>query len=452
MAGALSTLGLGSQGVLTNDIIDQLKEADTSAIIKPIERKIDLSNSKQTELSEIKKLVTELNDQIVALSEPELYQNKTSSLTGDSITVDATSSAKAQNFDINVKSLATRDIQESQGFGNDDALVGEQTLTFTIDGKDYNVEVKSYDGLKTVAEKIKTATDGKIEASVLNTGEETDPYKLILKSADTGVDSAITVKSTGAEDPDVPLSINRIPDREAPKDAVIEIDGIEVKRSSNTVDDLVDGVTLNLQAEGITSVKVESDHEKLVEEMAAFAEKYNAAIERLSAVTKYNSETKSAGVFQGTSEIRNITSDLNNIISRTITSDGQTIAAFGLEPQRGGTLKFDETSFKEMLTTDASKVEDFFRGTDGENGLFNKFEDTLFDIKTSSTGALKSLNNNIENNLKALIEEQTKAQTRLDDKYAIMSKRFAAFDGVIARLSSQSDSIQSMIDAQYADN
>ncbi|HIP02582.1 MAG TPA: hypothetical protein EYG75_03610, partial [Campylobacterales bacterium] len=448
MSGALSTLGLGSQGVLTNDIIDQLKEADTSAIIKPIERKIDVSNNKQTELAEIKKLITDLNDQIVALSEPELYQNKTSTLTGDSITVDTTAAAQVQNFDINVKSLATRDIQESSlGFAYDEALVEPQTLTFSIDGTDYDVEVGITDSLKTVAEKIKTATDGKIEASVLNVGG-TDPYKLILKSSDTGVDSKFTVTSTET-DSAKSLAFNRIGNE--PKDAEIEIDGITVFRSSNTVDDLVDGVTLNLQSEGITSVNIESDNDKLVEEMAAFAEKYNAAIEKLSAVTKYDSETKTAGIFQGASEIRNISADLNNVINRTITTEGKTIADFGFEVERGGTLKFDETEFKEMIDTDASKVEDFFRGTDGENGLFNKFEDKLFDIATSSIGALKSLNNNIKDSLKSLLEEQTKAQTRLDDKYAIMTKRFAAFDGVIGKLTSQSSMLSSMIEAQFAD-
>ncbi len=450
MAGALSTLGLGSQGVLTNDIIDQLKEADKTSIINPIENKIEVSNTKQSTLSEIKKLVTELKDQIVSLSEPELYQNKTSALTGSSITADVSSSAQIQNFDINVKSLATRDIQESTlGFSYDEALVEPQTLTFNIDGKDYDVEVGITDNLKTVAEKIKTTTDGKIEASVLNTGGDTDPYKLIIKSADTGVDNKITISSTEA-DPTKSLAFDRIGDE--PKDAEIELDGITVHRASNTVDDLVDGVTLNLQEEGKTSVKVTADNEKLIEEMGLFAKKYNSVIEKLSAVTKYDETNKSAGVFQGASEIRTITSSLQSIIGETVTSDGKTIADFGLEPQRGGTLKFDEADFKEMLTSDTGKVEDFFRGTDGDNGLFNKFEDTLFDIATSSTGALKSLNSNIENNLSALLEEQTKAQTRLDDRYAIMTKRFAAFDGVIARLSSQSTSIQSMIDAQYADS
>ena len=448
MAGALSTLGLGSQGVLTNDIIDQLKNADKTSIIKPIERKIELTNTKQSTLSDIKKLVTELKDQLVTLSEPGLYKNKTSSLSGSSISVDSTYSAKTQDFDIDVKSLATRDIQESSlGFAYDEALVEPQTLTFNINGKDYDVEVKFTDSLKTLAAKIKDQTDGKIEASVLNTGGSTNAYKLTLKSTDTGANSKITVTSTES-DPTKSLAFNRIGNE--PKDAKIEIDGITVSRSSNKIDDLVDGITINIKTEGKTSVKIESDNEKLIEEMSTFGDKYNDIIKKLSDVIKYDSKTKSAGVFQGTSEIRNITADLKNIISRTITSDGKTISDFGFEPQRGGTIKFSETKFKETVKENAQSIEDFFRGTDGRNGLFNQLESKLFDIRTSSTGALKSLDKNIKNNLESLIQEQTKAQQRLDDKYAIMTKRFAAFDSVIARLSSQSDSIQSMIDAQYA--
>lgn len=449
MAGALSTLGLGSQGVLTNDIIDQLREADQTSIIKPIEHKIEASNTKQTTLSEIKKLVSELNTQVVALSEPALYQNKNATLSGSSISVDASSSAKAQNFDINVTSLATRDIQESiSSYAYEDALVNEQTLTLNIDGKDYIIDVGITDTIKTLAEKINEQTDGKIEASVLNVGES--DFRLILKSAETGANNAFTVSSNISDGNEI--TFDRLGEKLPPQDAQLEIDGISVTRASNSIDDLVEGVTLTLQEAGKTSVKIEQDNEKLVEEMGLFAEKYNAVIEKLTAVTKYDSENKSAGVFQGTSEIRNITSSLNNLLSRTIASDGKTIADFGLTPERGGTINFNEEDLTEMLKTDAQMVEDFFRGTDGSNGLFNKFEDTLFDLATSSTGAIKSLDKNLENQLKALAEEQTKAQTRLDDRYEIMTKRFAAFDGVIARLSSQSNTLQSMIDAQLAAN
>ncbi len=443
MAGALSTLGLGSQGVLTRDIIDQLKAADESSIIKPIERKIELSNAKQSTLSDIKKLVTDLNTQIVSLSEPELYQKKSASLTGDSITVETSIKAKEQNFSLDVKSLATRDIQEStQGYAYEDALMDVQTLTFNINGNDYTLEVGITDTLKTVAQKIGEQSDGKIEASVLNVGGD-NGFKLILKSKDTGVDSAITVTSSLGGSP-----FSRIGD--TPKDAEVELDGITITRKNNSFDDLIEGVTLNLTNIGKTSVKIEHNSEKLVEEMAGFAEKYNAVIDKLSAVTKYDAESKSAGVFQGSSEIRNIISSINNIIGRSITEDGKTIADFGFEPQRGGKISFKESDFKQILKEDASKLEDFFRGTDGDNGLFNKFEDALFNINTSSSGDIKSLSKSLEERLKSLGIDQIKAQTRLDDRYEIMAKRFASFDAVIGRLSNQSDAIQSMIDAQFA--
>jgi flagellar capping protein FliD len=129
---------------------------------------------------------------------------------------------------------------------------------------------------------------------------------------------------------------------------------------------------------------------------------------------------------------------------------GKTVADFGLDIERGGKLKFDKDDFKEMLKEDSGNVEDFLRGTDGTNGLFNIFESKIFDLSTSSSGSMKILKSNIESNSKSLLQEQTKAQTRLDDKYKIMQKRFASFDGVIGRLSNQANTLKSIIDAELA--
>jgi flagellar hook-associated protein 2 len=445
MAGALSTLGLGSQGVLTNDIIDQLKGADTASIIKPIENKISTNSLKQTALSDIKKLITSLNDQVVALSEPSLYNSKTSSLSGSSVKINAGSKAIEQSFDIDVKNLATRDIQESStGFGYEEALVGKQTLSINIADNDYVIEISVTDNLKDLTQKIKEQTGGKVEASILNIGGD-DPYKLIIKSADTGSNQAITV--TSSEDDG--LSFNRV-GNELPKDAVVEIDGIEVTRSSNHIDDLVSGVEIDLQAEGKTTVKVENNSEKLEEEMEKFASSYNDIVNKITEVTKFDKEKKTAGIFQGTSEIRSITTQLNNVLATAVSDNGKTIADFGLELKRGGTISFNKSDFQKMIKEDPSVVENFFRGTDGANGLFNKFESKIFDLSTSSSGTMKLLKTNLKDTATFLLEEQTKAQTRLDDRYKIMQKKFAAYDGIIGRLSNQAETLSSLIEADLA--
>ncbi len=438
MAGALSTLGLGSQGVLTNDIIDQLREADESAIIKPIENKIELANSKQSTLNDIKKLITELNREILSLSEPSLYQNRDISINGNSIKVEASPEAKEQSFDLEVVSLATRSINESTiGYQSKESTLTAQTLT--INGVD--IVVESTDTLEDLVAKIDEKIGDEVQASILNVGGD-DPYKLILKSTSTGVDSKITTSSSGD------LLFSTI--GSDPVDATFKLDGVSITRSNNRVDDLIDGVTIELEEVGKSSVKITQDGQKVVEELENFTTKYNELIEKLSSVTKYDSENKSAGIFQGASEIRVLTSTLNNIVGSTVSEDGKTVSDFGLKPQRGGKIEFDKESIEQMLIENPDKVKDFLMGTDGENGLFNKMEQAIFDISISSSGALKSLGTNIENSLKSLEEEQSKAKERLDDRYKILQKRFASFDSVIGRLSSQSNILSSMIDAQFA--
>jgi flagellar hook-associated protein 2 len=131
---------------------------------------------------------------------------------------------------------------------------------------------------------------------------------------------------------------------------------------------------------------------------------------------------------------------------------GKTIGDFGLEQQRDGTLKFNKSDFEAKLKEDPKSVENFFRGTDGRNGAFNRLESAVFDIKTSSNGILKSLAKNLDDDATRLQEQQEAAQKRLDDRYSIMARKFAAYDSVIAKLNSQGDTLTAMIDAEQAQN
>lgn len=445
MAGTISSLGLGS-GILTSDIIDQLREADESAIITPIENKIESNTNKQTVLSELKTLMGELNTQVVTLSDPDLYQNKTSDVLGSSVNIEATASASLQNFDINVSQLATKDIwQSANSFAAESSTLNAQTMTFNIDVYSFDVDIADGDTLTDVVDKINEQTDGKIEASVLNIGGD-NPYKLILKSSETGAANQITASSTLSDGNELTFGQVGNP----AQDAKFTYDGVEITRSTNAVEDLIDGVNIELKNTGSSSVEIGQDFSKLTEEMQNFADKYNEVINKLTEVTKFNSEAGTRGVFQGNSEIRMVQAELNNIINTTITGDGKTIADFGLTPERGGTLDLSISDLEEALDTNAQELESFFRGTDGSDGLFNKFEDSIFDLMTSSDGPLKALGNNIESYLDTLEEEQTKAQEKLDDRYEIMTKRFAAFDAVIAKLGTQADTLTAMIDAASA--
>ena len=440
MAGTLSTLGIGSDGALSFDIIDKLKKADTGSIIKPIEQKIELNDLKSQKLGELKKLLTNMNSEVVSLSDPSIYNSKSTALSGSSISVSTTSKASAGTFSLNVNNLATSDIKQSQqGYGYDDALVGEGTMTLKLgDNNEVSINITSTDSLKDVVKKINEGTDGKIEASILNVGG-TDPYKLVLKSKETGAQNNITV--TGD------YNFDQV--GEGAKDASFNYNGIDITRASNTIDDLAEGVSITLEKEGLTNVTVKADNDKLLESMDKFVEQYNAFVNGFSESMKYNKTEKSAGLFQGSSAIRSATHTIKDALVLT-TQNGKTINDFGMEIQRDGTIKFDKSKFEETLKSDPKNVENFFRGTDGRDGVFNRLESSIFDIKTSSSGPLKSLSTNLDDSTKRLQEQQKSAQKRLDDRYNIMAKRFASYDSVISKLNSQGDSLTAMIDAALA--
>ncbi len=439
MAGTLSTLGIGSKGALSYDIIDQLKEADTAAIIKPIENKIELNELKQNKLDELKKLVSSLNTQVVAMSDPALYNAKETSLTGDSVNIVASSKASVGTHTFEVNNLATHDIKQSQqGYAYDGALMGEGTMHLEIDGSSFDIDVSSTDSITDVVKKINEQTNGKIEASIINVGGS-DPYHMVLKSAQTGEKNNITVSGD--------YDFDQV--GEGAKDASFTFDGIAVTRSENKVDDLIEGVEITLQKEGTTNVTIKQDNSKLLEGMEKFVEEYNKMVQGFTESTKYNKEEKTAGLFQGDSSIRTAASMLKDALVLT-SQDGKSIADFGLDLQRDGTLKLDKSKLEEKMKEDPQSVEDFFRGTNGRDGAFNRLESTIFDIKTSSNGVLKSLAKNLDDDANRLQEQQKAAQKRLDDRYNIMARKFAAYDSVIAKLNSQGDTLTAMIDAELA--
>ncbi len=440
MAASLSTLGIGSGGALSFDVIDQLKDADKASIIKPIEQKIELNGLKSQKLTDLKKLISEMNTEVVSMSDPTLYNTKESSVSGSSVSIEATDKALESNFSLDVKNLATHDIKQSQqGYGYEDALFGEGTMTLQLgDQASVSIDITSTDSLKDVAKKIDEATNGKVEASILNVGGS-DPYKLILKSKDTGSDNNITI--TGDYDFDQV--------GEGAKDATFNYNGIDITRASNKIDDLIEGVTITLESEGVTNVSIKADNSKLIEGMDKFVEKYNAFVKGFSDSTKFDKTSNTAGLFQGDSSIRSAQSRIKDAFMLS-SNGGKSLNDFGMEIQRDGTIQFDKTKFEEVLKDDPKSVEDFFRGTDGRNGAFNRLDSAIFDVKTSSSGPLRTLSKDLEDSAKRLEEQQKSAQKKLDDRYNIMAKKFAAYDSVIAKLTAQGDSLTAIIDAELA--
>ena len=198
--GTLSSLGLGSE-VLNQETLEKLKNADISAKVKPYETKIETNTTKQKALTELTTKLAAFQSAVSSLGDSTAFGKRkvTPSVTGDSAaaTLTASNGVSVQNLSVKVEKIAQKDVFQSGGITKDTDKVlqaGQSPASFTImqNGKEYTIKVEATTTYADLAEKINSATDGKVIAKIVSTGEKGTPYRFTLSSKETGADNAIS--------------------------------------------------------------------------------------------------------------------------------------------------------------------------------------------------------------------------------------------------------------------
>ena len=198
--GTLSSLGLGSE-VLNQETLEKLKNADISARVKPYETKIETNTTKQKALTELTTKLAAFQSAVSSLGDSTAFGKRkvTPSVTGDSAaaTLTASNGVSVQNLSVKVEKIAQKDVFQSGGITKDTDRVlttGQSPASFTImqNGKEYTIKVEANTTYADLAEKINSATDGKVIAKIVSTGEKGTPYRFTLSSKETGADNAIS--------------------------------------------------------------------------------------------------------------------------------------------------------------------------------------------------------------------------------------------------------------------
>ncbi|ECO1973216.1 flagellar filament capping protein FliD [Campylobacter jejuni] len=421
--GSLSSLGFGS-GVLTQETLDKLKEAEQKARIDPYTKKIEENTTKQKDLTELKTKLSTFQAAVSSLGDSTAFAKRKviASITDNPpASLSVSSGVALQSMNINVTQLAQKDVYQSKGLANDSgyinaSLEGSANLTFFSNGKEYSVTIDKNTTYKDLADKINTATGGEIVAKIVNTGEKDAPYRLTLTSKETGEDNAISFypgakdsegkykvdenakkafeslgwklddKALSAEGFDPAKSkkgVGIIDDEENPlhiqkaQDAKFTMDGIKMTRSSNTITDLGVGITLTLNKTGEINFDVQQDSESVTKAMQDMVDAYNDLVLNLNAATDYNSETGTKGSLQGVTEVNSIRSSIISKLFESQSVDGTvedangnkvsakvmlSLQDYGLSMTESGTLNFDSSAFESKMKENPDLTESFFSG------------------------------------------------------------------------------------------
>lgn len=357
MAGSISILGLGSSA-LNADTIDQLRSADEKILLGPAQKRAEKNIQQREDFQTLTEGLKGLQSTASFFAEEISYLKRTTSVSGDGGSVTAESGVSPQSGKIFVEQLAQRSILQSKGFATANEIIsagGGETLTIALGPDRFEIDITAGMSLSDLQETIREKTGGAIEASILNVGGE-EPYSLVLKSKDTGSENEISVTSSSE---DFDLGFMEI---QKGQDAKFDYNGISITRSTNTVDDLLTGVTISLDQEGeYINFEIKQNLDEMSDKFEEFVNTYNESMALVAELTDFDSESGTSASFQGDTRVTSIRTSLSSLIFKTSTIE-MSITEFGLDVTQDGVLTFDKAEFERKMAEDPAAFESFFRG------------------------------------------------------------------------------------------
>jgi len=270
MAG-ISSLGVGS-GVLTSDLVDQLVAVERRPADVRLTRDTQQSEALLSAYGKLRSAITELRLPMRQLSSADNLKAFSATSSNEDIGV-SVDSAKASRggYSLDVTSLATAQALASQEVfsDRDTAPVGEGNLTIAVGDKTASITINSSNhSLQGLANAISDAGVG-VSAGVIDTG---NGFQLVLSADETGTANAVSITATESDGTATDnTGLSRFAfntDMEAgagfsetivAADAVMTINGVEVTRSSNNFENVIDGLSFDISDIGTSTVKVSQD-------------------------------------------------------------------------------------------------------------------------------------------------------------------------------------------------
>jgi flagellar hook-associated protein 2 len=346
----------------------------------------------------------------------------------------------------------------SATYSSDTDLVNNSgsTQTFSIDvnGVTYSMEVA--DGT-TVSDFVNAINSGELKDSNGNSlgisAEFTNgQIKFNLKAVgDISINDANL--TTAFNDNTDFTNENRI---QTAQDAKFKYNGVEVERSSNSVEDLIPGVKINLDSTGSSSVSINNNVDEIIKSIQKFVADYNQMISNLQSLTAYDQDTGNVGLFQGDSDFTMLESQFSHdLFGTTYTykvnkTDRNgieyTVNAFfsaadaGFDINRTGMISFDAEKFKESYEKNPDIAQRWFETT--FTNLKNDFDRTI----TGDNSNLNLLSENLKDQEKSYEDRIDAMKKYLDTKYEIMAKQFAAYDETINKFNAMSQTLNMAIE------
>ena len=464
----LIVMGTGPEsGINYTAILNALDKALSAPITLMKAQETPLNN----QLSAWKSIgsdISALSSSASALGQPSLFQSYTAASSDTSVaTAQASSSAIPGTYNVTVSSLATAGVIASQGVASTSTAVASSgstgTFDITVNGKTTDVALNSTTGytLADLAQTINNSNAG-VTASIINNGASSDPYQLVLTSNNTGTNYApsVTDDLTGG----TALTFTTT---QSAANATLNYEGISITSQSNTVKNVIPGVTLSLASTGSTTITVGLDTSTIDNAVKSFISAYNKVIGDVSSqntVTSSgsgNTKSETLGPLGGNVSLNNLVNNLYSFIGSEapgLSGNAGLASTYGITQSSSGSgkLQLNTTELNNMLTSDPQQVQQFFsslvNGSPTADGASFPSSLTNF-LKTytnPANGVIQFSEQDINDQITAMNNQISLQQALVQDQMGMYTKQFSSLESYIGQMQTTNSAMTSSIKQMIA--
>jgi flagellar hook-associated protein 2 len=471
-------------GLNTDDIVKEIMALEHMPIDR-IESKKASETKRLEAFAQFKTKLDDLKSAVGNLTITSQVRSTMVSLSSDDAFSATTSSGALGSYDISVAQLSQVQKTITSGFSsNTDSILGSGTIT--VNGTNITVNDDN-NSLITLAKSIneQSETTG-VTATIINDGSGSDAYHLVFTGKDANTSFAVSSNLVDASSNPIPITTT---DVQSAQQAVVFIDGIKVVSDTNTIDDAINGVTLNLNEVSKTShsgtpeagvdpwewadppvynstlMNIQSDTKTVKEKITTFVTAYNSAIEWINSgyiefggtstvPTGTEDEDPILGsLLRGDSTINSIKRQLQSTLTHAIKNDGKftILAELGISTNVNGTLKQDNNKLDAALENNFDDVVYLLSGQDEVDGVMKDFNSLLLNLTSSSQGMYALQKKTYDQSIGRFDTQIDHMELRMTKREANLRAQFTAMESLVSSLNAQGDFLTQTINALNRD-
>lgn len=445
---------------------------DTQAIISALvaveRRPINALETKKSSLGKQKSLFGDLDgllDKLQAKAKAlktttDFLKMKVSSDDEDKLTATASGSAAPGSHRVEIIKLATAKVSTSAGVASSSADLGSGgEFTLSVGGHDLPISVSntvaggaSIDAIAAAINNEATTQDLDIRAEVVDTGATgSDRYQLVVRATETGAAGAFTITDVQGHN-DFTTLVSGLASSQiaAAQDSEIKVNGVTVKRSTNSVTGAIAGVTLDLKATTAANtpltITVATDATETAKKVQEFVDSYNGIVDFFTTQNALDAEGKAKSPLFGDVTLRSMRSALRTVMGGQVTTSGnnayEMLSQLGIKADTQGKLTFTQSKLEEALADDEQAVAAVF--TDATNGIAKKLETQITLYTDSVDGLLKSRSDSFDRQVKQTQSRIDQSERRLTLYQKQLETKYANLESLLSKLQSQGSSVKNI--------